>query len=364
MVTTEHADEENHPETVQEAHPPAAASSTHSETLSSSESDTIIDGYSLPIPYPTSLSPSSIMEFQNCPQSFLFQYLWKMKQPTNPILVKGTLCHGALEDIFELSPELRTAVNLHNLLRRRWSLLRQQPQTHHQLLFENVDEERVWGQEALQLLNNYLAYEDPQCDVPHPNPVQREVWVRTQLPVHAYEGRTHPSNQNRVPDNNKDTILVRGIIDRLDMVKDDNKNVVLRLLDYKTGKAPVLKYNQATNHRIKEETFFQLKLYALLLREKDRPDSLDLRFLRLLYLASPEEQKAQALEYDLGQTQEERDIILQQVHQQVSKVYQEMCHLISLQNPLAFQGCSRSFCYCHKCRQQFAPGTVWAPENM
>jgi hypothetical protein len=45
------------------------------------------------IPSPVSLSPSSAAEFKACPQSFLFQYIYGIKLPTNPTLAKGTLCH-------------------------------------------------------------------------------------------------------------------------------------------------------------------------------------------------------------------------------------------------------------------------------
>ena len=41
-----------------------------------------------PIPHPKHLSPSSAMAFKECPQSFLFQYLYKIKQPTNHVLLK------------------------------------------------------------------------------------------------------------------------------------------------------------------------------------------------------------------------------------------------------------------------------------
>jgi len=70
-----------------------------------------------PIPFPKHLSPSSAMAFKECPQSFLFQYLYNIKQPTNHVLAKGSMCHSALEHIFDLDPKDRTIDNLHNMLR-------------------------------------------------------------------------------------------------------------------------------------------------------------------------------------------------------------------------------------------------------
>mmetsp|Transcript_53212 Transcript_53212/g.64108 ORF Transcript_53212/g.64108 Transcript_53212/m.64108 type:complete len:217 (+) Transcript_53212:3-653(+) len=69
------------------------------------------------IPRPKSLSPSSAKEFLSCPQSYLFQYLYKIKQPTNTALAKGSMCHSALEKLFDLNPSQRTLENLENLFR-------------------------------------------------------------------------------------------------------------------------------------------------------------------------------------------------------------------------------------------------------
>jgi hypothetical protein len=83
------------------------AASTSAEALSSldhEDDDTdAVDNLVRPeslfqgtIPYPVSpspSSPSSILEFQKCPQSFLFQYLYKLRQPTSTALAKGKRLH-------------------------------------------------------------------------------------------------------------------------------------------------------------------------------------------------------------------------------------------------------------------------------
>jgi len=121
------------------------------------------------------------------------------------------------------------------------------------------------------------------------------------------------------------------------------------------------------NDKIVDEAFFQLKIYALLLREqgagKDfqfNTNELDLRLLRLLYLNS-ESGKAVNWDFDMGATQEERDALLQEVHAELSNVWMRIVELVSMQDPKAFVGCNRSFCYCHVCRARFVPGTVWEP---
>jgi len=134
-----------------------------------------------------------------------------------------------------------------------------------------------------------------------------------------------------------------------------------------SGKAPNLKYSQSMNKQIIDEAFFQLKIYALLLREKgagrqvDSRNALNVRLLRLLYLTS-ESGKAVHWDLDMGATPEERDALLQDVHQELSTVWQDIVELVSAQDPKAFVGCDRTFCYCHKCRARFVPGTLWEPE--
>lgn len=309
-----------------------------------------------PIPPPKSLSPSSIMEFQKCPQSFLFQYLWGMRQPTSPILAKGTMCHSALEQVFDLQPSDRTLQNLQNLFRREWA--KQRVKDGYKDLFDNDDTtvEREWGLEGLQLLENYMQLEDPSL-VERPNPMQREIWVRSNL--------TLPSSEHY------DSFLVRGIIDRLDMVQmnqENNKGVFLRIVDYKSGKAPHFKYSAAMNAKIAEESFFQLKIYALLLRESSRKKQsnntsaagLDVRILRLLHLTSVSGE-GQYLDYDLGATAKERTAILDDVHDTLVQVWTDILALVAQQDATQFVGCDRSFCYCHKCRPNFIKGTVWEP---
>ena len=325
------------------------------------------------IPYPTSLSPSSIAEFKKCPQSFLFQYLYKLRQPTNPALAKGSMCHAALEQVFDLAPENRTLDVLQNLLRREWAAQRE-TKTYCEL-FANDDQtdEVTWGRSALELLANYWQHEDPAA-VPRPNPVQREVWVRSNLTVHAPAGvtgytvaTTAGTNGDAADYDEQGTFLVRGIVDRLDMVQQQHNNnnedrIVLRLIDYKTGKAPDLKYSRACNERIQAEAFQQLLIYALLLREKQRESTLPLRYLRLFYLTN-KVHRAQTMDFDMGATAEERDRLLQSVHADLSQVWLQIMELVSRQVPMAWKGCDRSFCYCHACRERFVPGTVWEPPS-
>lgn len=329
------------------------------------------------IPFPKHLSPSSAMEFRECPQSFLLQYLWNIRQPTSPVLAKGSMCHKALEHIFDLDPQDRSLENLQNMLRVHWGEKRLTDE--YKFLFEDeegqrdVSSEREWGQSALQLLDNYYRSEDPRTIV-RPNPYKREIWVNANLTVDPSLGVTSGKRSDLFDGNATETFKVRGIVDRIDMVKESSQHVALRIVDYKTGKAPTLKYSLSMNQHIFEKNFWQLKVYALLLREmavakaKSRPNAndnnndagngMDLRYLKLHYLNS-EKGKAKMWEMDLGETQHLRDETLLEVHQDLAKVWTDIQSLVATQDPTAFTHCDRAFCYCHKCREKFVPGTLY-----
>jgi PD-(D/E)XK nuclease superfamily len=233
-----------------------------------------------------------------------------------------------------------------------------------------------------------------------PNPIQREIWVSSKLRVNQFQQHFPRNNDDEHeyividPSFNDDKnideqFLVRGIVDRLDMVRCNDapsgeSNVALRLIDYKSGKAPDLKYTVAMNEKIQSEAFDQLLIYALLLREKSRskmngstsnsPSSttIPLRFLRLFYLTSHskdnniEQQIASPAVYwemDLGPTQVERDAVLDDVYQDLINVWQSITMMIKEQNLHTFHGCTRPYCTCHKLRPLFPPGTVWDPTS-
>jgi hypothetical protein len=259
------------------------------------------------------------------------------------------------------------------MLRVKWN--EQRLKEEYALLFEtedgerDIEAEREWGQSALQLLENYYRSEDPKTVV-RPNPYKREVWVSANLTADPSLGITSTTGSTAQSNNDDNTFLVRGIVDRLDMVKLTSRSVALRVVDYKTGKAPTLKYSQSMNQQIFEKNFWQLKIYALLLREmqiqknsnktKGYSDTngMDLRYLKLHYLNS-EKGRAKVWEMDLGETQEIRDEVLQDVHQELSQIWTDINNLVAAQDPKAFVHCDRSFCYCHTCRERFVPGTVF-----
>ena len=162
--------------------------------------------------------------------------------PPTVYQARGTTAHLALQRLFDESPGDRTPERLYDLFREAWRELRNEEFAD---LFTDVDNERAWGVESLEILSNYFGVEDPATF----EPLDRELDM-TQ---------------------NVGAMTIRGILDRM-----EERPEGLIITDYKTGKAPPERYAIPA--------FFALKIYALLIRERlGRTPAA----LRLLYLNGP-----------------------------------------------------------------------------
>jgi putative RecB family exonuclease len=194
---------------------------------------------------PKRLSPTAVTAFRECAQSFLFRSLWKLPEPPSKVLEKGIVVHDTLERIFAV-PAAERRSRLHDTLRDVWRERRSEELV--ASLFGSREEERAWGQECLHLLDNYLAVEDPEA-LTMGDPVAREAWASAVLA---------PADGS-VPE-----LSMVGRIDRIDRnVGAEGSSITV--IDYKTGRAPSLKYSEAVNSRIRQEAFFQLRCYALMI---------------------------------------------------------------------------------------------------
>lgn len=190
------------------------------------------------------LSPSRAGDFKSCPQLFKFRAIDRIPEPTSIYQARGTTAHLALQRLFDDPEERRTPERLYDLFRQAWTEIRGEEEF--EGLFTTIDEEREWGIESMALLANYFSIEDPTTFEPE----DRELDMLEDL----------------------DGIVIRGILDRID--RDGDGRLVIT--DYKTGKAPPEQYALAS--------FFALKIYALLIRNRlgETPKE-----LRLLYLNGP-----------------------------------------------------------------------------
>lgn len=188
------------------------------------------------------LSPSRASDFKVCPQLFKFRAIDRIETPPTVHQARGTTAHLALQRLFDLPAAHRTPEQLYDLFRDAWVELRE---LEFPDLFTDVDGERLWGIESLEILANYFGIEDPTAV----EPLDRELDM-TEL---------------------VGNMTIRGILDRID---EEERGLVIT--DYKTGKAPPERYAIPA--------FFALKIYALLIRIRTGRTPVA---LRLMYLNGP-----------------------------------------------------------------------------
>ena len=190
------------------------------------------------------LSASRAKEYLQCPLKFRFSVVDRIPQPPTQATIRGTLVHAVLEALFELPAPRRTPQAAASLLEPKWQQLSEKHADYAPVIAA-AGGDRALLEESTTLLGEYFALEVP-----------------TQISSAATEQRI----EVRLPTG----LNLRGIVDRVDRAPDGR----LRVIDYKTGKAP--------SPRFVEEALFQMRFYALMLREAD---TLPTR-MQLLYLKS------------------------------------------------------------------------------
>jgi putative RecB family exonuclease len=179
--------------------------------------------------YRRSLSPSRAGDFQNCPLLYRFRTIDRLPEPASPAMVRGTLVHAVLEDIFGEPAPARTLERAVELLPREWERLRQDdPRVTELFTPEQAAHETAWLASAIDLLTTYFTMEDPRCL----EPAAREERV-------AYDVE---------PD-----LSFGGIVDRIDIAPDGR----IRVVDYKAGRSP--------GPAFEGKAMFQMRFYALVI---------------------------------------------------------------------------------------------------
>jgi putative RecB family exonuclease len=218
----------------------------------------------LPTPTLGALSPSRAGDFLTCPLLYRFRVIDRIPERPSPAAVRGSVVHAVLERLYDLPAAERTLDRAVELVEPQWRrLLEAEPELAQ--LFPSEGEDRAaWLAQVVELVHGYFALEDPQ----RLEPAERECYVETPL-----EGG----------------LVLRGYIDRLDVAAATGD---LRIVDYKTGKAP--------GPGFEARAMFQMRCYALILwRLHGRVP----RLLQLLYLGSGEILRYEPDEADLRATE-------------------------------------------------------------
>ncbi|WP_166023604.1 RecB family exonuclease [Streptomyces chilikensis] len=197
---------------------------------------------------PRSLSPSRAADFMRCPLLYRFRVIDRLPEKPSEAAVRGTLVHAVLERLFDAPAAERTAPRARDLLPGQWERLRESRPEVAELFADDPDGARLarWLEEAERLVERWFTLEDPT----RLEPVEREFTVETEL---------------------ESGLRLRGIIDRVDVAPTGE----VRIVDYKTGRAPRPQYA--------EEALFQMKFYALVVWRLKRVLP---RRLQLVYLGS------------------------------------------------------------------------------
>lgn len=193
------------------------------------------------------LSPSRAADFMQCPMLYRFRVVDRLPEPPSAPAARGTLVHAVLEQLFDLPAHERTSKNATGLLPEAWARMVEQEPALAGLL-HGAEGESVavedWFEQAAAFVERWFTLEDPT----RLEPAERELYVEAKV----------------------GDLTIRGYVDRLDEAHDGR----LRVVDYKTGRAP--------SEIFEARALFQLKFYGLALWRSRGvlPSRLQLVYLR------------------------------------------------------------------------------------
>lgn len=216
------------------------------------------------------ISPSRAADFKSCALKYRFRVLDRLPEVPSSDAVRGTIVHKVLEELFDLPAAERTPERAQDMVPAAWDLVRDLEPAVETLFRTGGDggetEEAAWLDSCRAVLRRYFELEDPRLL----EPAERELYVETLL---------------------DSRLLLRGIVDRIDVAADG----AVRVVDYKTARSPAPGFEG--------RALFQMRFYALVIW---RSRGVLPAVLRLVYLGdgttvsySPDEHDLRAMERQL-----------------------------------------------------------------
>ncbi|MBI4884670.1 MAG: PD-(D/E)XK nuclease family protein [Actinobacteria bacterium] len=193
-------------------------------------------------PVPTSMSPSRVEAFTACPMAFRFASIEKIPEPPSAHMTKGSLVHRVLELLYMQPATARTIQSAAQAFEQAVSEYQLDPEF--TMLALDPAQEQAFFDDCWSLTQAYFAMEDPA--------LVREIGLELRLEAQVGD------------------LTLRGIIDRLELDADGK----LVVTDYKTGRAPGLKYEQS---RLAGVHFYSFLCEAVF---GQRPAAIRLMYLR------------------------------------------------------------------------------------
>lgn len=218
---------EHQPEPVTDPPDHAIANLSGPATTDRSAEHTEHGGHHSETRRPDAISPSKAAVYYRCPLQFRLGSIDRIPQPQSAAAARGTLVHAVLEKLFDLPASQRQLAAAQELLKQQWEVLSVSNPDWEQL-FTQPGEFELWYTQAQALLEAYFNLENPQ----RLEPAARETLLDAVMPS---------------------GLRLRGIIDRIDIAPQGQ----MRVVDYKTGKAPAPQYQA--------DALFQMRFYAYLL---------------------------------------------------------------------------------------------------
>ncbi len=219
--------------------------------------------------FPNSLSPSRSADYQQCPLRYRFKTIDQLPEEPSIAAVRGTLVHAVLEHIFDTPAGERTYELAISLFTGALESLAEREPKEAALIYEHA--QVTSSMELVEatlipirpLLETYFAMEDPNRLEPH----ARELAMSVEL---------------------DDGFSIRGFVDRVDRTPTGD----IRIVDYKSGKAPAPRYS--------DKAMFQMRFYGLAWW---RINGELPRMLQLMYLGNGQFLRYEPCESDLLSTE-------------------------------------------------------------